>query len=64
MMKCPWMPVTVITRSGNVTRTEFAECYQGECPFYSPACRISENLSSLEWCIRVTLERKKVEAQK
>ena len=63
-MKCPWMPVTVITRSGNVTRTEFAECYQGECPFYLPECKISENLSRSEGCERAILERKKLEAQK
>ena len=63
-MKCPWMPVTVITRSGKVTRTEFAECYKGECPLYSPESRLSENLSIAEGCIRVTLERKKAEVQK
>ena len=63
-MKCPWRPVTVILRSGNVTRTDFSECYQEECPFYSPERRISENLSCSEGCIRVTLERKKVEVQK
>lgn len=63
-MKCPWRPVTVITRSGSVTRTEFAECYLGECPFYSPECRISENISKSEACIRAAIELKKVEAQK
>ena len=63
-MKCPWRPATIITRSGNATRIEFAECYQGECPFYEPECRISENLSRSDGCRRANLELKKLEAQK
>ena len=62
-MKCPWRPVTVIRNSGKETRTNFAECYQGECPFYSPEHKISENLSSSEGCSRAIIERKKAEVR-
>lgn len=58
-MKCPWRPVTITIRNGTVTRTEFGDCYKVECPFYSPACKISENISTDEHCKRIKQEVKK-----
>lgn len=67
-MKCPWMPVQKTTTFSvgktSTVKTYFDECYKGECPFYSPESRISENLSRSECCDRAAIERKKVEAQK
>lgn len=59
-MKCPWRPVQVTTTyqasQGQVVKTDFAECYNGECPFYSPEHRISANLSTPEYCKRIKQE--------
>lgn len=63
-MKCPWRPVTVTLRSGKATRTDFAECYYEECPFYSTESMISPKLTKCESCNRAFLELKKMEAKK
>ena len=62
-MRCPWRPVSVTevycASPGEVKRTDFAECYKEECPFYSPERKISENWSTLEHCKRASQEVKK-----
>lgn len=63
-MKCPWKPKTITVRNGAATRTEFGDCYKGECPFYLPECKISENLSRAEGCQRTNTEHKKGDTQK
>lgn len=39
-MKCPYRPITITTNNSvvgsNTTKTEFAECYYSDCPWYVP----------------------------
>lgn len=55
-MKCPWRPVQINelfnSKPGTVVRTDFAECYKGECPFYLPECKVAEHLIAPEHCKR------------
>lgn len=62
-MKCPWRPVQVTEqfdeKRREIVRIDFEDCYKGECPFYSPACKISANLSTCEHCKRTSQEVQK-----
>ena len=59
-MKCPWRPVRTTTFVANTNtetvQSDFGECYESECPFYSPERKITENLSTLEHCKRAKQE--------
>lgn len=61
-MKCPWRPEQVTEKTDKnmreIVRIDFADCYEAECPYYSPVRRISENLSTVEYCRRTKQEVK------
>ena len=59
-MKCPYRPVTTTTNNsvvgGNTIKTEFAECYYSNCPWYLPECTTKYGKFNNESCQRCHME--------
>lgn len=59
-MKCPYRTITKTT--GNVSKTEFCECYGLACPWYCDAVTKGDKTISEETCQRCHTEYIKAQA--
>lgn len=59
-MKCPFR--SIIKTENNITTTDYADCYNTECPWYCPET-IRRQETSPEMCQRVHYEHKKINVE-